>query len=116
MKTDVSQMTAAELKKLIADAEKALRKLEDRRLAEAKKAVEKAAKQYGFAIEELVSADGAPKPKRKPRARKTTKGPKGVVKFRNPANPEQTWTGKGRKPNWINEGLAAGKTLDDFAI
>jgi DNA-binding protein H-NS len=25
----------------------------------------------------------------------------GVPKFRNPANPEQTWTGRGKKPGWL---------------
>ncbi len=28
----------------------------------------------------------------------------GVAKFRNPANPAQTWTGRGKTPKWI-EGL-----------
>lgn len=27
----------------------------------------------------------------------------GVAKFRNPANPEQTWTGRGKKPGWIGD-------------
>lgn len=27
----------------------------------------------------------------------------GVAKFRNPANPDQTWTGRGKKPNWLTD-------------
>lgn len=27
----------------------------------------------------------------------------GVPKFRNPANPEQTWTGRGKKPGWLKQ-------------
>lgn len=27
----------------------------------------------------------------------------GVAKYRNPANPEQTWTGRGKKPGWIGD-------------
>ncbi|WP_425415751.1 H-NS family nucleoid-associated regulatory protein [Paracoccus chinensis] len=29
-------------------------------------------------------------------------------------NPEQTWSGRGRRPQWINEALEAGRTLDDL--
>jgi len=27
----------------------------------------------------------------------------GVAKYRNPANPEQTWTGRGKKPGWLTD-------------
>ncbi len=28
---------------------------------------------------------------------------KGKPKYRNPNNPEQTWTGRGKKPNWLKD-------------
>lgn len=117
MKVDMSNMTAAQLKKLIADAEKALAKIDKKRKAEAKKAAEKAAKQMGYSLSELVDAaePAKSKPGRKPRGT-APKKTKGVPKYAHPENPSITWTGQGRKPNWINEGLAAGKTLEDFAI
>ncbi|MCP5419607.1 MAG: H-NS histone family protein [Gammaproteobacteria bacterium] len=39
---------------------------------------------------------------------------KGVVKYMNPENSKQTWTGRGKRPKWLNEALDAGKTLDDL--
>lgn len=33
-----------------------------------------------------------------------------------PKNPLLTWTGKGRKPRWIQEALAKGSKLEDFRI
>lgn len=27
----------------------------------------------------------------------------GVAKYRNPANPDQTWTGRGKKPAWLTD-------------
>lgn len=42
-----------------------------------------------------------------------TKG-KGFMKYRNPEDPKQTWTGRGKRPKWLNDALAAGKNLDDF--
>ncbi|WP_299791329.1 H-NS histone family protein [uncultured Marivita sp.] len=103
MSIDLNNMSKDELKKLIKDAEKALKTIETRRLTEAKKAAESAAKEYGFSLDDLLG--GAPK-----------KGSKSAPKYRNPANPEQTWTGKGRKPNWVNDALASGKTMEDLKI
>lgn len=107
MATDVNKMSKDELQKLIKDAEKALKTLETRRLAEAKKAAENAAKEYGFSLDELLGT--APKGK-------TAKATKNPPKYRNPEDPNMTWTGKGRKPNWVNDALAAGKSLDDLSI
>ena len=37
-------------------------------------------------------------------------------KFRNPEQPSETWTGRGKKPRWLTEQLKSGKQLDDFRI
>lgn len=42
--------------------------------------------------------------------------PPAVPKYRNPANPEQTWTGRGKKPGWMSDALAAGATLESLLI
>ena len=38
------------------------------------------------------------------------------IKYRNPNNKEEGWTGKGRKPSWLVALLDAGKKLEDFAV
>jgi DNA-binding protein H-NS len=38
-----------------------------------------------------------------------------AVRYRHPDNPDLTWSGRGKRPTWVNEALAAGKTLDDLA-
>ncbi|MCI5109342.1 MAG: H-NS histone family protein [Marivita sp.] len=103
MSIDLNNMSKDELQKLIKDAEKALKTIESRRLTEAKKAAESAAKEYGFSLDELLG-----------RPQKTAS--KSAPKYKNPADPTQTWTGKGRKPNWVNDALKAGKTMDDLKI
>ncbi|MDM0013803.1 H-NS histone family protein [Variovorax sp. J22P168] len=41
--------------------------------------------------------------------------PKSAAKYRSPTG--ETWSGgRGRKPRWITEALAAGKSLADFEI
>ncbi|MDG4560698.1 MAG: H-NS histone family protein [Candidatus Competibacter sp.] len=40
-----------------------------------------------------------------------------AAKYRNPENPEETWSGRGRKPNWLVEKLQKrGVTIEQFAI
>ncbi|MEE4376745.1 MAG: H-NS histone family protein [Candidatus Competibacteraceae bacterium] len=50
------------------------------------------------------------------KASKSASTSKGVAKYRNPEDPKQTWTGRGKRPNWLNDALASGKTLDDLSI
>jgi DNA-binding protein H-NS len=42
--------------------------------------------------------------------------PKVFPKFRNPAEPSETWAGRGKKPRWLAAQLRSGKQLDDFRI
>ena len=42
--------------------------------------------------------------------------PKVLPKYRNPKNPAQTWTGRGKQPRWLREQLRSDKKLDDFRI
>ncbi|MGV7215791.1 H-NS histone family protein [Bradyrhizobium sp. UFLA05-112] len=37
-------------------------------------------------------------------------------KYRNPKNPAQTWSGRGRLPRWLSPQIRAGRKLDDFLI
>lgn len=53
-------------------------------------------------------------PRPRPTAARKRRGA-GVPKYREEAT-GRTWTGFGRKPQWISEGLAAGKSLEDFLI
>src|SRR5438477_7078155 len=62
------------------------------------------AKQAGFEIQELFG---------KGRKRKGTV----AVKYRDPKNPENTWTGRGRPPRWLAAATKGGKAKrEDFLI
>ena len=37
-------------------------------------------------------------------------------KYRNPDNHSETWSGRGRKPKWVEDKVAGGKSLDDLLI
>jgi DNA-binding protein H-NS len=42
--------------------------------------------------------------------------PQVFPKYRNPAEPAETWAGRGKQPRWLAAQLQSGKTLDDFRI
>lgn len=113
MKPDLKSMNRRELEKLKADVEKALAKISEKDRKAAIAAAEKAAAAHGFSLAD-ITGEATPKAK----TRKAKSGPKSVSapKYRNPENPDQTWTGKGRQPEWFKSAIAAGKNPDDMEI
>ena len=39
-----------------------------------------------------------------------------LPKFRNPLQPSETWSGRGKRPRWLVAQLRSGKQIDDFRI
>ena len=73
-------------------------------------------------IEQLLDEEGVDfhdifgkVPKGKRRGKDKKRGQR-AVQYRNPANPDETWTGVGRKPTWLVEALEGGRKLEDFAL
>ena len=44
------------------------------------------------------------------------KYPPVLPKFQNPADPSETWAGRGKQPRWLVSQLRAGKKMNDFLI
>ncbi|TMV10395.1 H-NS histone family protein [Ruegeria sediminis] len=105
MGIELTKMSRKELLELRENIDLALKNAEQRERREALEAAEKAAAQFGFSLSELSGE-----------ARRSTKGTKAKPKYRNPGNPEQTWTGRGRKPQWIHDALKAGADISDLEI
>jgi DNA-binding protein H-NS len=42
--------------------------------------------------------------------------PRVFPKYRNPAEPSETWAGRGKKPRWLTAQIKSGKQIDDFRI
>lgn len=96
-------MTREELINLRKSIDDALKVSEREAKKNALAAAQKAAAEHGFSLDEILSG-------------KKTVGPKSAPKYANPDDPNQTWTGRGRQPNWIKSALAGGKSLDEMAI
>jgi len=78
------------------------------------------AKEAGLTASDISKALGAGKAAKGAKAPKAAKkgtlaGKKVAPKYRNPANAEQTWTGRGVSPTWVQELKTAGK-LDSSLI
>jgi DNA-binding protein H-NS len=78
------------------------------------------AKEAGLTAADIAKALSAAKPPKSAKAPRAGKkgalaGKKVAPKYRNPANPEQTWTGRGVSPAWVQSLKAAG-TLDSALI
>ena len=80
----------------------------------------KLAKDAGLTAADIAKALNSGKPAKAGKAPKAVKkgalaGKKVAPKYRNPANPEQTWTGRGVSPTWVQALKSAG-TLDSALI
>ena len=102
---ELDALSLKELKKLQNDVGKAISTYEDRMKKEALAELEAKAREMGFNLNELL---GGSKGKRT--------GGTVAPKYAHPENPELTWTGRGRKPKWVEEALSSGKSLEDLAI
>ncbi len=106
MKFDLDSLSRAELEKLRGDVDKALSNLAERERQAALDAAERAAKAHGYSLKELT---GVAPQKVKSRA-------KNPPKYRHPDTPSSTWTGRGRKPQWIRDAESAGIDIATYAI
>ena len=108
-KDELKAMSRKELEKLLNSVSKALASAKARDQREAKKA----AAEFGFSLGEISEADGTVQKKTK--AKKAPKKPSKPA-FANPEDKTQTWTGKGRQPNWYRAQIAAGVEPDAMRI
>src|SRR6202035_5756064 len=53
---------------------------------------------------------------KKDAADKPRKYPKVFPKYRNPSDPSETWSGRGKQPRWLTAALNAGHTIEEFVI
>lgn len=44
------------------------------------------------------------------------KGSSVPIKYRDPDNPRNAWTGRGMKPRWLNALLEQGRSLEEFQV
>ena len=104
MAKDPEKMSYAELAEMEAQIQRLKIGKQSAERAELRQRLSDMAKEHGFDIHELFG--------------KGRKG-KGIVaiKYRDPKNSENTWTGRGRMPRWLTAATKGGKAKrEDFQI
>ena len=104
-KTDINGMSYAELTELETRLAGLKAEKQSQERAAIKERLTAVAKQAGFDIHDLFGRG------------RGGKGGKVAPKYRNPKNPAETWTGRGRTPRWIAAATKGNKAKrDDFLI
>jgi DNA-binding protein H-NS len=100
---NVDKMSLKELVALDGKIQNAIAEARTKERSEVKRKVAALALSYGMSISELFGGNGRAKSK-------------SVAKYANPDDATDTWTGRGRKPNWLVVRLKKGASLADFEI
>lgn len=100
---DLSKLSIEELQNLARDIEV---EIVNRRVMEKERVLNQMrelASSLGMSLEEFLRQEGI----------SSSQVP---VKYRHPDNPTLSWSGRGKRPAWVNEALASGKTLEDLLV
>ncbi len=106
---DLSVYSVEELEDLTKRIQLTLKEKRQVEMRELRRKAREMADSMGMELEEVL---GLSKGKR---GRSSGKR-KARIKYRNPQNPEQTWTGRGMRPVWLREKLEQGANLEDFRV
>jgi DNA-binding protein H-NS len=105
MAIDLKSLSPTQLDDLIKKAESRKHDIKRERASVVRDKVNKLIKAEGFTFAELFGG-------------KRGGGKRGKVapKYRNPADPSMTWSGRGKRPRWFNDALKAGKSEKSLLI
>jgi DNA-binding protein H-NS len=101
---DLSNLSASDLRNLLEQAKRELKKRESQDVQKAKEEIFAIAQRVGVPLKDLIATN--------------TRGKGGTVaaRYRNPADQNQQWTGRGRQPKWVKDWLDTGKAIDELRI
>lgn len=100
---DLTNLDMSELRALQENIKQQLKKREQHEINQAREQILAIAQSVGVSLKDLVGSGVRPKG--------TV-----AVQFRHPADASLRWTGRGRKPRWVVEWLAEGKSLDEVRV
>lgn len=98
--SNLDTLGSADLKQLRLLVDQSIRTAEAREMQAARDQIQAIAKSVGMSPAEILGH----------KAPTVTRD----VKYRNPENSSETWTGRGARPKWVGAALASGKTLDQL--
>jgi len=102
---DLSKLSIEELETLVRDAQAEIAARKEAERERVLQQVRELAASIGMSVEDLL------------KLQKSSRGTVTVeAKYRHPDHPELTWSGRGKRPQWVTDALASGKTLEEIAV
>lgn len=102
---DLNPFSVDDLKRLMERVKQEIYHKEQAQVLEIRQRMDELASRVGMTPEQVLSFDSR---------KKITSAP--TVKYRNHGNPEQTWSGRGKRPNWLTEAINQGANLEEFKV
>jgi len=102
---DTLALNSSDLKQLRMMIDQRITQAEVREVNQAREQIREIANRIGLPLSEILGTKAV-----------TQSRAAAEVKFRNPTDATQTWTGRGARPKWVNAALADGKTLDQLKV
>ena len=108
---DLSNMSLGDLRNLQEQIKQEMKQREQQEVQKAREQIIAIAQSVGVPLKDLIATGG----------RSAKAGPKSgtgsvAVRYRNPDNESQQWTGRGRQPKWVKEWVEGGKSLDKLRV
>jgi DNA-binding protein H-NS len=106
MAIDLKSLNPSQLDELIKKAHARKGEVVKEKASKVRAKVEALIKAEGFTFADLYGGRGG------------RRGKRGAVapKYRNPADPAMTWSGRGKHPRWFNDALKGGKSEKSMLI
>lgn len=101
----VDDLTLKDINSLEQELQKAKAQVRDRERKALRKKIDALLEGTGFTVFDIYGVGS------KKRGKSIS-----IARYANPADPSDTWTGRGRKPNWLLACLKKGRKLEDYAI
>ena len=103
---DLSKYSIAQLRSLEVEVVDELKTRHFLSISKAREQILHIARSAGISVEDLLST----------KAPKTPKQTTVAAKYRNPVDPAQQWSGRGRQPKWVKALIASGKSVEEAKV
>lgn len=101
---DLASFSIRELEALSQRVAQAIHDRRRTRAAELLAELSERAESEGLSFDDVVSQNGRPRQRKR------------VVRFRNPANASETWSGRGPRPVWLKQAIDNGTPLESLRV
>jgi DNA-binding protein H-NS len=106
---DLSNMSLGDLRNLQEQIKQEMKQREQQEVQKAREQIIAIAQSVGVPLKDLIATGGRG-------AKAGTKSGSVAVRYRNPDDESQQWTGRGRQPKWVKEWVEGGKSLDKLRV